>query len=75
MSSGPQFSRRAVIAAAAALPVAARTSAMPRDDEAFWRTIAAEYDVTDEVIQLENGNWGMMARPVQAAYAEWLERV
>ncbi|MBT9445641.1 MAG: aminotransferase class V-fold PLP-dependent enzyme [Hyphomonadaceae bacterium] len=33
------------------------------------------YDVTDEVIQLENGNWGMMARPVQTAYEHHLRVV
>jgi selenocysteine lyase/cysteine desulfurase len=37
-------------------------------DEAYWARVAAHYDVTDEVIQLENGNWGMMPRPVLEAY-------
>ncbi len=32
--------------------------------------MASQYDVTQEVIQLENGNWGMMARPVLAAYEQ-----
>ena len=37
-------------------------------DQAYWAGIAAQYDVTREVVQLENGNWGMMARPVLRAY-------
>jgi selenocysteine lyase/cysteine desulfurase len=37
-------------------------------DEAYWARVAGQYDVTDEVIQLENGNWGMMPRPVLDAY-------
>ena len=40
-----------------------------------WERIAREYDVTREVIQLEHGNWGMMARPVLAAYHAHVERV
>ena len=37
-------------------------------DETYWAGIAAQYDLADDVIQLENGNWGVMARPVLAAY-------
>ncbi|WP_415178429.1 aminotransferase class V-fold PLP-dependent enzyme [Parasphingorhabdus sp.] len=44
-------------------------------DEAYWAQIAAQYDVTDAVIQLENGNWGMMSRPVLAAYQQCVARV
>jgi selenocysteine lyase/cysteine desulfurase len=44
-------------------------------DEAFWRGIAAHYDVPSDVIQLENGNWGAMARPVLAEYLRLVERV
>lgn len=51
------------------------TSAPGPDDTAYWTGIAAQYDVTREVIQLENGNWGMMVRPVLAAYAAHVERV
>lgn len=73
--------RSLIIGALAAAPIAA--SAAPRvshdrlgaDDDAFWREIAGEYDVTRDVIQLENGNWGMMPRPVQARYFEAVARV
>lgn len=37
-------------------------------DESYWQQVAAQYDVTREVIQLENGNWGSMSLPVLAAY-------
>ncbi|MCJ2181491.1 aminotransferase class V-fold PLP-dependent enzyme [Novosphingobium sp. 1949] len=75
------LSRRSLIAASAALPLAPRLEAAPGpssaapDDETFWAAIAAQYDVTKEVIQLENGNWGMMAEPVLTAYTAKLRRV
>jgi len=66
--------RRTLIGGAAALPLAASAvSAAPSDD--YWESVAREYDVTREVIQLEHGNWGMMARPVLAAYRANVERV
>lgn len=70
--------RRRFLAGAAVLPVAARAGAFPSgatDEAAFWKNIASQYDVTREVIQLENGNWGMMARPVLEAYERNVERV
>ena len=64
---------RRTLLGAAALPFAAPMgAAAPTDD---WERIAREYDVTREVIQLEHGNWGMMARPVLAAYRAHVERV
>ncbi|MGC4252958.1 MAG: aminotransferase class V-fold PLP-dependent enzyme [Sphingobium sp.] len=45
------------------------------DDESYWAKVAAQYDVTRDVIQLENGNWGMMARPVLEHYESALRRV
>lgn len=65
-------------AAVAIGPAGAATTLAAPDvarDEAYWARIAAQYDVTDKVIQLENGNWGMMARPVLAAYERAVERV
>lgn len=47
----------------------------PPDDGAYWAQVAAQFDVTQDVIQLENGNWGSMARPVEQAYARKLARV
>ena len=69
-----EIDRRTMLAGAAALPFAADAiaAAAAADD---WDRIASEYDVTREVIQLEHGNWGMMARPVLAAYRAQLDRV
>jgi selenocysteine lyase/cysteine desulfurase len=74
--------RRALLAGAAALPVAARAAmsfptGTPRgpDDEARWRAVASFYDVNPDIIQLENGNWGIMSKPVMAAYKYNIERV
>ncbi|MEI9927534.1 MAG: aminotransferase class V-fold PLP-dependent enzyme [Sphingomonas sp.] len=74
--------RRALLTAAAALSIDGRAFASPAaqqaaapDDAHDWVAVAANYDVTREVIQLENGNWGMMARPVLDAYTRALARV
>lgn len=72
--------RRALLAGgmAATLPLPARAGALAHpapDDEAFWATVAAEYDLPQDVIQLENGNWGAMSRPVRAAYEQAVARV
>jgi selenocysteine lyase/cysteine desulfurase len=66
--------RRTLLGAAAALPFATGpiAAAAIADD---WERISREYDCTREVIQLEHGNWGMMARPVLAAYRAHVERV
>ena len=66
--------RRTLLGGAAALPLAAPVAAAPHNED-YWEKIAREYDVTREVIQLEHGNWGMMARPVLAAYRAHVERV
>lgn len=80
-----EFSRRQMLIAAAAAPVAGRVEARPLaapaaysappDDEAYWAAIAAQYDVVPGITQLENGNWGMMARPVLDAYEAAVRRV
>ena len=75
-----------LLGAAGAHPASAQPSgsnaaiSLPRspgapDDQAYWRAVAGQYDVTREVIQLENGNYGMMARPVLEAYKRHLEKV
>jgi selenocysteine lyase/cysteine desulfurase len=65
---------RRTLLGAAVLPLTAGplAAAAAADD---WDRIAREYDVTREVIQLEHGNWGMMARPILAAYEAMIERV
>jgi isopenicillin-N epimerase len=44
-------------------------------DEGYWRKVAANYAVTDEVVNLEAGYFGLMAAPVLKAYHAHLERV
>jgi isopenicillin-N epimerase len=68
-----EVDRRTVLGAAALPFAAGPITAAAANDE--WERIAREYDVTREVIQLEHGNWGMMARPVLAAYRAHVERV
>ena len=80
------LNRRQMLMAAAALPVAGRADALPPparggtafappDDEAYWAGVAGHYDVVPGITQLENGNWGMMAKPVLRAYEAAIERV
>ena len=53
----------------------------PRDpvaaaaDEGHWRRVAALYRVSDKVINLEAGYWGMMSIPVHEAFLREVERV
>lgn len=77
------ISRRTMLAVGAVAPFAGSALGAaspapplhPAGDEAYWSGIAAQYDVTRDVIQLENGNWGMMAKPVLAAYQQAVARV
>lgn len=76
-----ELSRRQMMAAAVAVPMAGRLHAASAlsgslpDDESYWARIATEYDVVPGVVQLENGNWGMMARPVLDHYQAMVRRV
>lgn len=84
----PNLDRRAMIATTlAAAPALGAMSAMAAvddlrrarpaapDDEAYWARVAALYDRPAGVIQLEHGNWGMMARPVREAYERHIREV
>jgi isopenicillin-N epimerase len=44
-------------------------------DEAYWRRVAAQYDVIERPTNLEAGYYGLMARPVLAAYHRHIDRV
>ena len=44
-------------------------------DERYWDRVAAQYRVTDKVINLEAGYWGVMPVPVAEEYARHIERV
>src|SRR5688572_17535420 len=72
------------LSAAAATPLLARQQQLDRPsgnparsagDEAYWQRVAAQYRVTDKVINLEAGYWGMMAAPVVEDYLRHIERV
>ena len=65
------------IAVGTSLPVAPAdtTSADLAHDESFWREIAAFYDRTEGILNLEHGYWGKMARPVQVVYLDALRMV
>ena len=41
------------------------------DDEAYWSKVATLYDKPEgDIVQLENGQFGAMSRPVLEAYEE-----
>ncbi|UQY88959.1 aminotransferase class V-fold PLP-dependent enzyme [Stenotrophomonas rhizophila] len=44
-------------------------------DEDWWSQVAALYDLTDDVVMLDNGYWGAMARPVLQSYQRATARV
>jgi selenocysteine lyase/cysteine desulfurase len=44
-------------------------------DERYWARVRAQYAVTDEVVNLEAGYWGVMANPVREAYLREIDRV
>lgn len=66
--------RRSLLGSAAALPFAPKTLAA-HAEAGDWEAVRAHYAVTREVVQLEHGNWGMMARPVLEAYQAAIARV
>jgi selenocysteine lyase/cysteine desulfurase len=77
MLTGSLLTGAALQAGAALTAVPAESFVRPAgaDDEAAWTRIAGHYGVARDVVQLENGNFGIMARPVLAAYTRHTERV
>ncbi|MGF1476728.1 MAG: aminotransferase class V-fold PLP-dependent enzyme [Geminicoccaceae bacterium] len=74
------------VGAATVLPAAARgqtadfvaPDASPEEiaaDRDFWARVHARYTVTDDIINLENGYWGIMADPVKEAFIANQHRV
>ena len=81
-SADDGLSRRAFLSSVAVAPAGAAlvSTALPAsiapDDEIAWARIAALFDVPPPgVIQLENGQFGAMARSVRAAYAGHVARI
>ncbi|WP_454831449.1 aminotransferase class V-fold PLP-dependent enzyme [Pseudoxanthomonas wuyuanensis] len=76
--------RRRLLRATAALPLVAaaggvRAGAGTQIDALVpadaWARVAALYDVARSPVPLENGYWGLMARPVEQAYLGYLAQV
>ncbi|WP_215403047.1 aminotransferase class V-fold PLP-dependent enzyme [Janthinobacterium sp. JC611] len=44
-------------------------------NQAYWQAVAAQYDTTDAIVQLDNAYWGSMARPVLRHYEQQLAMV
>ncbi len=74
----------ALAAGALAVPAGARAWQVPSPpadpaklagDEAHWGRVASQYRVTDRVVNLEAGYWGMMSIPVHEELVRQVERV
>lgn len=52
------------------VPPAGVTPEQLASDQDYWARVAANYEPLVEPIQLENGYWGVMSRPVLARYEE-----
>lgn len=71
-----ELDRRSLLAGGLALPaLGLGTAAEAADDDRYWREIAGQFTPPADVVQLENGNWGMMPRPVFEAYQAQLARL
>lgn len=55
-------------------PVGATPATLARDN-AYWNAVAAQYDITDDVILLDNAYWGSMSKSVLADYQQQLAMV
>jgi isopenicillin-N epimerase len=64
-----------VRADAGQLPSPSADPATLAADEAHWARVASQYRVTDKVVNLEAGYWGMMSIPVHEEFVRQIERV
>ncbi|MFI6633384.1 aminotransferase class V-fold PLP-dependent enzyme [Nonomuraea fuscirosea] len=82
------LSRRAVLAGLGALTASFRGTAdealtVPSGvtpealarDERFWATIAGQFQVSSDFVNLENGYYGIMAEPVRRAYHHHVDQL
>ena len=44
-------------------------------DDAYWRSVAAQYKLSTDIINLENGFYGAMTSGVQANYQSNIEKL
>jgi len=66
-----QYRRRSLLCTAAGLTLGGASTTVTCSAAAAspdWDALAASYDVADDIINLENGYYGIMARPVLADY-------
>ncbi|OAB60422.1 penicillin epimerase [Leptolyngbya valderiana BDU 20041] len=81
-----RFSRRSLVTAGAftpligsftahGAPLAGQGGRESAGGDDVWSWIVSQYDVRPDLINVENGNWGLMARPVLEAYLAHTERV
>ncbi|MEV0423323.1 aminotransferase class V-fold PLP-dependent enzyme [Streptosporangium canum] len=52
-----------------------RTPDQLAGDEGFWRTVARQYRVSPDFVNLENGYYGIMPEPVRLAYHRNVDRL
>lgn len=84
---GPSMNRRSLLAAAGATIAAGRIGpgharslpAIPAEnvaaDTAYWNAVRGLYRVNPDMVNLENGYWGIMPEPVLQAYVGHTEMV
>jgi selenocysteine lyase/cysteine desulfurase len=73
----------AAISAASLMPLGAQGKGAKEDeavmdlskDEKYWAEVAKDYDVDPDIINLENGYWGLMSRPVLETYLDHIRMV
>lgn len=41
----------------------------------YWRAVRGLYEISPEIVNLENGYWGIMAEPVRRHYLAWTDRI
>lgn len=56
-------------------PLPSGTAVAVARNTAYWQAVAAQYQVTPEVVNFENGYWGVMAQPVLKKYEKHVEVV
>lgn len=88
MNGNFEFSRRGLLGGVAALGVVGSVQAQSANfgipsvaagiaaqDSAFWAKVSALYDVDRSMTNLENGYWGIMAKPVLQDYLNQTNRI
>jgi selenocysteine lyase/cysteine desulfurase len=77
LASGSAGAANQTSPASPAMPVApvGATPATLARDNAYWNAVAAQYDITDDVILLDNAYWGSMSKSVLADYQQQLAMV